>query len=172
MEEVILIAPNLQCDWLVMLRENFTFSTLDTIRQRLIPPFRTHFACKGWGQVAFRFISHTHPVHIRHIVHKYVIIILTSVVGGGGVVFYVRCPHADREACVWGQLWLIMDPGHPCHFSSHHICRSLPLQQTSSVWKCNTLQSIIAQWSSVQPLSISGLTGLSGSPHQLKPRRI
>lgn len=43
---------------------------LDTIRQRLISSFRTHFAFSIQGHVAFHFNSHTCPAHIRYIAPK------------------------------------------------------------------------------------------------------
>lgn len=102
------------------------FPPFDTAGQRLISPLRTLFAFSVWQHVTS--IPQTRPAHIRQINKN------CSFDNSSGKILS-RHIHAPVQ---FERVWLIMDPGRPCHFLSSHICYSHPLRSTYSIWKLHT----------------------------------
>ena len=80
--QVILMAWNKVCDWLVMLLKFCTSSTPWYEQAEINLLLRTHLTFSVRGHVAFHFISHTGPAQIAHSAHKHQIITFASAVEG------------------------------------------------------------------------------------------
>lgn len=110
---------------------------LDVNEQRWVFPFRTHLAFSVRGHVTLHFISQIGPAHIRHLSHEFYFVLLLTIEALVFLLMHTDTkPHAQFE-----KLWLIMDPGRRCHFSSSHVCCSLPLQCTDYEWSAHSSQT-------------------------------
>lgn len=142
-EQVILMAWNKVCDWLVVLLKFCTFCTAwyNQAEINLLSQHALHSASEDMSHCTS---SLTRALLISGTLHiSNSITILHQSQRRGGCFFFFFCTDADAEAYVqYEGLWLIMDPGRPCHFLSVHVWGSLPLQCNYYVWKCTLIRNV------------------------------
>lgn len=143
-EQVILMAWNKVCDWLVVLLKFCTFCTAwyNQAEINLLSRRALHSASEDMSHCTSSLTRTPLISGTLHISNS--ITILHQWQRRGGLFFFFPFfTDADAEAYVqYEGLWLIMDPGRPCHFLSVHVWRSLPLQCNYYVWKCTLIRNV------------------------------